>query len=262
MKGTRTLAIACAAGIAGILLAGCSQRTSGSGVGPVFTTVSGLAAKLTKGTDELTSGRGVLHLKAGALNQTSTFSEQLAKGDVLAMDDIVNTTYQGKTTELHMIIVGGKVYVDRSGSTSKPWVVATPDSSDPVVAQLAQNVADTLGQTGMHQYIVMVASAKQLKVIGPDKVDGVPATHYGLTIDTRTAAAKLPKSQGQQMQAAIDAGVDSIPMELWVDGKGRSIKLTDKVSAQGSTASVELLLSHFDEKVSISAPPPDKVSSS
>ena len=260
MKATRMLALTCAVGVVGAVAAGCASKATGQGVGPVYTTVAGLAAKLAKGTDDLTSARGVLHVKSGPLDQTSTFSEQMSQGTVTAMDDKVSTTFQGKTTELHMIIVGGKVYVDRSGNGDKPWVLATPDSSDPVVAQLAQNVAGTLGQTGMHQYVIMVSSARELNVVGADNVDGVPCAHYRLTIDIRKAAEKLPKSQGAQMQQAINAGVDSIPMELWVDAKGRSVKLVDTVTVQSTTAAIELRLSNFDENISISPPPPGKVS--
>ncbi len=262
MKATfaRTCVVSVAATIA---LAGCAGKPAKAhGFGPVYTTVSGLAARLAKGTDDLSTVRGSLHVHAGPLDQTSTFSERLASGNVTAMDDTVSTTYQGNNSELHLITIGTKLYVDRSGNSAKPWVLATPDSSDPVVAQLAQNIGDTLGQAGMHQYVIMVSSARELQVVGPDTIDGVPCAHYALSIDTRTATSKMPGSQGKQMQQAIDAGVDSIPMEIWVDAKGRSIKLSDKVTAAGTTASIELSMSHFDEQVSISAPPPEKISDS
>ncbi len=258
------LALTCVVSAAAtIAVASCAAKPEKAhGFGPVYTTVAGLAARLAKGTDDLSTVRGTLHVHAGPLEQTSTFSERLANGNVTAMDDTVSTTYQSNNTELHLITVGTKLYVDRSGNSAKPWVVATPDSSDPVVAQLAQNINDTLGQAGMHQYVTMVSSARELNLVGPDTIDGVPCAHYALSIDTRTAASKLPGSQGKQMQQAIDAGVDSIPMEIWVDAKGRSIKLSDKVTAEGATASIELAMSHFDEQVSISAPSPETMSDS
>jgi len=245
---------------AATVVAGCSATQTGHGFGPVYDTVPGLAAKLAKGTDELTTVRGTLHVKSGPLDQTSTFSETLSRGNVTAMDDNISTTFQGKTSTLHMIIVGSKIYVDRGGGSDKPWVIATPDSSDPLVAQLAQNVSGTLGQTGLHQYVVLVSSAKQLDVIGPEDVNGTPTVHYHLAIDTRTAAAKLPGAQGQQMQAAVNAGVDSIPMDLWVDSGGRSVKVDDQVSAKGTTATVELVMKDFDQNFSIHPPPAAKIS--
>ena len=80
-----------------------------------------------------------------------------------------------------------------------------------------------------------------------------------LSIDPRAAAKKLPGEQGQQMQQAADAGIDAIPMDLWVDEDGRSIKLTDEVAAAGQKVSVEMRMSHFNENVSIDAPLADQI---
>ncbi len=235
------------------------ETQTGHGFGPVFTTVSGLAAQATKASDGITSVRGTLRLKSGPIDQTSTFSEQLSRGRVTAIDDRISTIYQGKTTPLHLIIADGKVYVDRSGQGGKPWIIATRDSPDPVVANLAENIDATLDQSGMHGYVVMVSVGQNLRLVGPDTVDGTPCVHYHLLIDTRVAAQKLPAVLGRQMQQAVDAGVDSIPLDLWVDATGRSVKLTDQVTAGAQSATLDLRLNHFNEPVSIDAPPPDQI---
>jgi quinol monooxygenase YgiN len=261
MRGdaTRRRRGAAAAFVALVAVAGCSTKQAGHGFGPTFTTVAGLAAKLATGTDHLTSLHATLHVKADALDQLSTLDETMAQGDVSAMDDRIRTTYQGKTTNLHLIIASGKLYVDRSGQSAKPWVIATEDSSDPVVAQLAKNIGATLGQAGMHQYVVMVSAAQQFHLVGAEQLDGVACAHYHLSIDPRAAAKKLPGEQGQQMQQAADAGINAIPMDLWVDGNGRSIKLTDEVAAAGQKVTVEMRMGRFNENVSIDAPPDDQI---
>lgn len=253
----RAIALA-AALVAGA--AGCSATHTGSGFGPVYTTISGLAAQLSKGTSQMTSSQGSLNLTSGPLTSSSTFSGQMSKGNVTAMDDRVNTTYQGKTTELHMIIVGGKVYVDR-GRGGKPWVIATTDSPDPVVAQLATDIPGTLSQSGATQFVTLVSVGRDLQLIGPGTVDGVQSAHYHLMVDTASAAKKLPGNQGKQMQQAADAGVDTIPLDLWVDANGRAIKVVDKVVAEGVNATAEIRMGHFNEPVTISAPPPSQIAS-
>jgi hypothetical protein len=135
MRRMWTAAFLCAAVVA---VAGCSTTQTGRGFGPVFTTVSDLAAHATKAGNDITSVRGTLRVKSGPLDQTSTFSELQSQGRVTAFDDRISTIYQGKTTPLHLIIVDGKAYVERSGQGGKPWVVATRDSSDPVLANLAE----------------------------------------------------------------------------------------------------------------------------
>lgn len=250
------------AAMAGAVLAACSTSIHGQPFGPVYTTVSGLGAQMSKASSELTTVRGTLHLDAGSLRQDSAYSSTLAKGTVTALDDQVSTVYQGQTIKIHVIIADGKLYVDRSGQSDRPWVIATPDSSDPLVSSLAANAQATLGQSGMQQYLLMVSAARDLNVVGPETVSGVPCTHYKLTVDTQAAAKTLPGQQGEQMQHAADAGVDTIPLEVWVDSEGHAIRLSDKVTAQGTTASIDLRLGDFDEPVTIKAPPRDQIAGS
>ncbi len=276
----------------------CSATQTGRGFGPVFTTVAGLAAQATKAGNDITSVRGTLRVKSGPLDQTSTFSEQLSRGRVTAFDDRISTIYQGNTTPLHLIIVDGKVYVDRSGQGGKPWVIATRDSSDiyqgnttplhliivdgkvyvdrsgqggkpwviatrdssdPVVANLAENVDGTLDQAGMHGYVLMVSVGQDLRLVGPDTVGGVPCVRYHLSVDARVAAQRLTGPQAEQMQQAVDAGVDTIPLDVWVDATGRTVRVTDHVTAGAQSATVDLRLNHFNEPMSIDAPPPDQI---
>ncbi|HEY2985976.1 MAG TPA: hypothetical protein VGJ38_17595 [Jatrophihabitantaceae bacterium] len=256
MRRTWTAAFSCAAVVA---VAGCSTTQTGHGFGPVFTTVSDLAAQATKAGNDITSVRGTLRVKSGPLDQTSTFSELQSRGRVTAFDDRISTIYQGKTTLLHLVIVDGKVYVERSGQGGKPWVVATRDSSDPVLANLAENVDGTLDQAGMHGYVLMVSVGQNMRLVGPDTVDGVPCVRYHLSVDARVAAQRLTGPQAEQMQQAVDAGVDTIPLDVWVDAIGRTVRVTDHVTAGAQSATVDLRMSHFNEPVSIHAPPPDQI---
>ena len=238
--------------------AGCSTTTPGKGVGPAYTSVAGLAAQIAHSASQIKTAQGSLHLTSGPLNQHSTFNEVLAGGKVTAIDQKISTTLQGTTTDLHLIYVDQKLYVDRA-QNGKPWVLASASSSDRIVAQLAESLPATLSQSGVYYYTVMVSSARDLKVIGPDSVDGVQSVHYHLTVDPRVMLEKLPEDQQQQVQQALDAGVDAIPIDLWVDAQGRSIKLTDSVTAQGQTANIDLRMNHFDEAPAIHAPPADQI---
>jgi hypothetical protein len=46
---------------------------------------------------------------------------------------------------------------------------------------------------------------------------------------------------------------------VWVDATGRTVRVTDHVAAGAQSATVDLRLSHFNEQVSIDAPPPDQI---
>ena len=257
MNRTRGAVLAAAAG-AMVAAAGCSTTIHSTGAGPAYTDIAGLGAQILHGVAQLKDAQGTLKLDAGALKQTSTFGEQFTAGKVTAFDDKVETTLQGNPTDLHILYVDQKLYVDR-GQNGKQWVLASTDSSDPVVSQLAESMPATLAQSGPQYYATMVSAANNLKVIGAETVGGGSAIHYHLIVDPRVMAEKVPPDQRAQMQQAIDAGVDQIPLDIWVDAQGRPVKLTDTVTAQGQTANVEFQLNKFDQNLQVKPPPADQV---
>lgn len=253
----RQLALAAGA-LTLVLAAGCSTTTKGKGIGPAFTNVAGLGAQISHSSVKLKSAQGTLNVDAGPLKQTSTFRQQMSGGQITAFDDRIDTTLQGKETKIHLIYVDETIYIDR-GQNGKPWIVATPDSSDPIAAELAKTFPQALAQSSVKYYAIMLSAAHDLTVAGADTVDGVDTIHYKVTVDPQALLDKLPPDQTQQMQQAVDAGVDAIPVEYWVDGQGRIVKFTDEVSAQGQTAHVEMRLNHYDEDITIDAPPANQI---
>jgi hypothetical protein len=237
---------------------GTGVPTNGGGAGPVAPNVSGLAAQITHGSLNVKSAQGALDVDAGSLTQTSTFRQQMVNGQVTALDDLVDTTFQGNKTKIHVIYVDKTIYIDR-GQNGKPWIVAKPDSSDEVAAQLAQTFPQSLAQSSIKYYAVMVEAAHDLKFVGTENVDGVPTNHYHFIVDPKVLVQKLPPDQAQQMQNAVNAGVDSVPADEWVDAQGRPVRVTDEVIAQGQTAKIDLRLNHYDEPISIKAPPADQI---
>jgi len=240
---------------------GTGVSTNGGGAGPVAPNVSGLAAQITHGSLNVKSAQGTLDVDAGPLTQTSTFRQLMSAGQITTFEDQIDTTFQGNKTKIHVIYVDKTIYIDR-GQNGKPWIVAKPDSSDQVAAQLAQTFPQSLAQSGIKYYVVMVEAAHDLKFVGTEDVDGVPTNHYHFVVDPKVLVQKLPPDQAQQMQTAVDAGVDSVPADEWVDAQGRPVRVTDEVTAQGQTAKIDLRLNHYDEPVSIKAPPADQVDQS
>jgi hypothetical protein len=244
---------------------GAALRTGGTGAsqdggsaGRIFTEVSGLAAQITHGAASVKSAQGTLNVDAGPLTQVSTFRQQMSGGQITAFDDQIDTTFQGNQTKVHLLYVDQTIYLDR-GQNGKPWIVAKPDSSDQVAAQLAKTFPQSLAQSSIKYYALMVSAAHDLKVVGVENVDGVPAVHYQFVVDPRALVAKLSPDQGQQMQQAIDAGVDSVPADEWVDAQGRPLRVTDSVTAQRQTAKIDLRLGHYDEPITVTAPPADQI---
>jgi hypothetical protein len=240
---------------------GTGAPTNGGSAGPVAPNVSALAAQITHGSLTVKSAQGKLDVDAGPLSQTSTFRQQMANAQITTFEDQIDTTLNGNNTKIHLIYVDKTIYLDR-GQNGKPWIIAKPDSSDPVAAQLAQTFPQSLAQSSIKYYAVMVESAHDLKFVGAETVDGVATNHYHFVVDPKVLVQKLPPDQAQQMQNAVNAGVDSVPADEWVDAQGRPARVTDEVTAQGQTAKIDLHLSHYDEPVAIKAPPASQVDSS
>jgi len=262
-------------GVVCALAVGCTTVTKGSATGPGQASGSGqpsgpesptgnlseLSARIAHSSAQLKSVQGSLKLDAGPLTTDSTFRAMLGGGAVTGMDQQVNTSFQGTQTKVHLIYVNQKIYVDR-GQNGKPWIVATPQSSDPVAAQLAQTLPASLTQYGGKYYVLMMSAGHDLSVVGPDTVAGVACTRYHLIVDPKAFVQKLPASQRAQMQAAIDAGVDSVPLDMWVDGQSRPVKTLVTLSVQGQSATSEYEQNHFDEPVTINPPPADQIGTS
>ncbi|HEY3631003.1 MAG TPA: LppX_LprAFG lipoprotein [Jatrophihabitantaceae bacterium] len=240
---------------------GTGAPTNGGGAGPVAPNVAGLAAQITHGSTKVKTAQGKLNVDAGPLTQASTFRQLMSAGQITTFEDQIDTTFQGNNTKIHVIYVDKTIYIDR-GQNGKPWIVAKPDSSDEVAAQLAQTFPQSLAQSSIKYYAVMVEAAHDLKFVGTENIDGVPANHYHFIVDPKVLVQKLPPDQAQQMQNAVNAGVDSVPADEWVDAQGRPVRVTDEVTAQGQTAKIDLRLNHYDEPVSIKAPPADQVDQS
>jgi hypothetical protein len=95
--------------------------------------------------------------------------------------------------------------------------------------------------------------------IGTDTIDGSQTTHYRTAIDTDRAAASAPPDQRARIRAAFDE-VGAIPVDVWIDGEGRTRKFSMIINMPGQgdmDASFEFY--DYGAPVDVSAPPADEV---
>lgn len=103
-------------------------------------------------------------------------------------------------------------------------------------------------------------SPKKLELVGTEDVDGVSASHYRITIDSRkyASAMGLPAEMGSFLP-------DEIVQELWVDAENRPLKhFSDlELPAAGggdpTTSTTEGTYSDFGLDVEIEAPPASEI---
>jgi hypothetical protein len=127
-------------------------------------------------------------------------------------------------------------------------------SSNPVVASLAASLERTQQSASLDQYTAFTQAATGVQVVGPEQVDGADATHYRITVDVNRLPSTLP---GREQ--LISAGLTSLPVDLWVDGHGRPVRVTEDLTVQGQQVDTVVTIGNFDAPVMITAPPADQV---
>ena len=100
--------------------------------------------------------------------------------------------------------------------------------------------------------------------VGSDDVRGVQATHYHAETDMNKVLSSLPQSQRRAFQAMMKSfGSTSIPIDIWVDGDGRVVRIvtatTIEVNGQSVQSDVQLDYFDFGVPVHVAAPPAGQV---
>lgn len=200
-----------------------------------------------------------IELKISAAGQAITGSgdEKLTDGKLSAMN---MTEELGSVGSLQLIIVGDKVYVKLPSSlnkSGKPWQLVTANSSNPVLKQLATTLSSIRNSASLGSTAAFAAAAKSVTPKGSEQTNGTTATHYSVVVDV----TKLPASYPGKT-TLVQAGLNKLPVELWIDSKGRPVKVTEELAVQGQRVSTEIDVSKYNAPVTISAPPASQVSTS
>lgn len=108
---------------------------------------------------------------------------------------------------------------------------------------------------------MLEAAGGDVEAIGVEQLRGAQVTHYRATLDPAKAATTTgaigPFAEGLQ------AGVDEVPVDVWLDGDGLVRKLEVSFSAedrgQVGSASMSFELWDYGQDVEIDLPPADEV---
>jgi hypothetical protein len=238
-----------------LLLTGCDQTRWIEEVGAPATPTDapGLAAFLREGTASIRSAHLELEVDAAGNKITGTGNETLSQGRADAFD--LTETIPG-IGDIRVLMVDEQTYVQLPAGlnpSAKPWLLISTDSANPVVQQLATSLQSVTSSSSLDQYTAFTEAAT-VKLVGTEQVDGVPATHYALTVDV----TRLPNDTPGRSDL-LTAGLVKLPVDLWVDEKGRPVKVSEELTVQNQKVTTLVTLGDFDEKVTITAPPPDQV---
>jgi hypothetical protein len=116
---------------------------------------------------------------------------------------------------------------------------------------------------------MLKAVSGSIRSVGTEEIRGVETSHYMATIDIAKLEKLVPAAQRESLggldQAATQAGLTGIPIDIWIDGDQQVRKLTMEIETKqpGTTqtvkASLEVELYDYGKPLDITLPPADQV---
>jgi hypothetical protein len=104
-------------------------------------------------------------------------------------------------------------------------------------------------------YLSMLASSANVKPVGKAvTIDGVSTRHYTGTVDLQKALASLPHGSEVWSKLATSEGLKAVHIDAWLDAANRPRKLTMTLSSTALSLTVNLHLSSYGVKVSVTPP--------
>ena len=101
--------------------------------------------------------------------------------------------------------------------------------------------------------------AGDVRKVGPERVRGVPATHYHATIDLKKAAEKAGDEQMQKFLEDASGGAGSAPADVWIDKQGRLRRISQTMPMKTGTMHMTIDYVRFGVVLNVDAPPDDQV---
>ena len=265
MRSRRLTLLACSA-LTAVSLAACTSSDGGaagssapSSAGPASAagttaTAAELAQRLTNGVAPLTSAHFAIVARTGSDPLTGSGDETLDNGTLAALR--ARATLPGGLGDVALVTVGGTNYAKLPaglGNAQKPWTLLTPGAGNAIVAQLSSFVDVALIAASLGNLPAVAGAATSVRDLGRVDVNGTPTTHYALVVDP----AKLPGG------AAARSGLGSapIPADMFLDERGRPLRIRATLTLLGQDADTTFTFSEFDAPVTITAPPASLITS-
>jgi hypothetical protein len=240
--------------------------SAGSGKG--LTAVDALG-KASEKSGTIKSFHATMIAKTSVSGQDTSMSGSIdyrLKPELGMKMNFTNMTVAGKSTQgFQEILLGDAIYVKVPALTKqtggKPWLKFSLSGLSAKSGIDVKGLLSQAQQADPSVSVKMLTASNDVNKVGSAQVGGVSTTHYHGTYSVQQALAKLDSTQRDQVQKSLaQSGLDKMAFDVWVDGDQmpRKIKLT---TPAGSTLKMDTTMtySHFNEQVSITAPPAGEV---
>ena len=160
--------------------------------------------------------------------------------DYTATPPNMQLTMKMSGQDMHMLMVGGVMYIESPQQAGKFMKYDLTDPNNPLGSQFVDQLdpAQAMGK--------FADALSSVESKGEEDVDGETLAHYVMTIDTTKLDAA---SQAAGMPKELTA-------DVWLDDESRMVKSSIDL---GEAGTYDTTLSDFDEPVDIKAPPASQV---
>ncbi|MFG2295193.1 hypothetical protein [Streptomyces sp. NPDC048603] len=265
---------AAAAVLAAVLLAGgataCGDKKAdgkagdkAGGANTVVTKVEPAAylEKVQKNSVELTSMRYSMTGSSAGQQVAGEASVRLKPTVAMSMK-MSNPAKAGETVDIRLI--DGIMYL---GSEDK-FLKIDLKAVDPSAAKQL----DALGNGGGQQAenpgdrANQLQSAKDLKVVGEETVEGKKTTHLSGTVTTEEMRSSLAKATPEQKESREKSlkqlesqGIKSLLTDMWIGEDSRPVQVRTRGEGTQGPVDITIKFLDFNQPVELTAPPADQV---
>ncbi|MBE8520880.1 hypothetical protein ILP97_25915 [Amycolatopsis sp. H6(2020)] len=179
-------------------------------------------------------------------------------------------SFDGGTSSFTMLadgqevrVLGRKTFTHAPSAPGKEWIVADPDSTDPISHAGGAAVPVAVKLPDLGRALVEIERTGRIVSAEPTRLGELPVNHYVLELD----AAKAPEEFPEFAEPPVDGKpakpiVAKLPAELWLDAAGRPARFTIDLStgfAQLRPATGATDYRDWGTPVDIQPPPADQV---
>jgi hypothetical protein len=164
----------------------------------------------------------------------------------------VSLDFSSGSDKLRVISLPGVLYADVGQVVDgKHWLKVTAGATDPVSTAMEPLLSYMTNSADISSQAASWSAAGGFTSAGHSTVGGVAATEYDATIPQAAVQANLPAQFREVMQKDITG--DS-HLRLWLDGRGRPVRLTTSGSYAGKPDLVTVTYSDWGSAPAVAAP--------
>jgi hypothetical protein len=251
------------AGLGALLLAagavGCGAEQS-----PEMTPAAAVA-KAAKNTDDITSIRYRLSGTSPESGKVEGEASMRLK-PTIAMSMKMTGAVDGAAETVEIRLVDKAMYLGGGAEMAKEmdgktWMKFDLSGSD-AGKELDQSGSASQAEQNPAAESTFLTSAKDVKKVGTEKVEGVETTHYTGTFtlaDLRASLKGKDKSIRENREKSIKQyekmGVEKFTMDTWIDGDDHTKQFRMKGAADKGPLDMTITFLDYNKPVNVTAPP-------